>query len=461
MKGKALITLLLFSITYSFGQSSPKFSKREVIEDLEYLYASLKATNYNLFAYTSEQAFDVAYQETLRSLDKDSLGRLETTKVFQRFVAVADIGHTGLDFPIPAYSEYATSGGTLFPLEVAFESNRPLIRKNWSDNDSIKIGMEIVSINGRPMNEVLGEIYPLISAERPYFKQAKVELYSFPRYYWFAFGRQDEFEVELSHEGIVKAYSLRAVDLIEGFEMKRSEVLNASMQLKFYEQTAYLNTGNLSGDEPQFQHFIDSAFVSIKEKGSKNLIIDLRNNGGGDNSFSDYVVSYFADQPFRWHDSYSFKTSALLKTHVRENYDTTDVFWQEVLNREDGEVYEYEFGEYQPQAPENRFTGKVYVLVNRQSHSQSTMMAAQIQDYGFGTIVGEETSECPSLYASIFQIALPNTGLSVNVSKGYMVRVNGSTKEEGVIPDIFIKDYLLDEDDEVLDGLLEKIAAGL
>jgi hypothetical protein len=37
------------------------------------------------------------------------------------------------------------------------------------------------------------------------------------------------------------------------------------------------------------------------------------------------------------------------------------------------------------------------------------------------------------------------------------VRVNGSTAEEGVIPDIFIKDHLLDEEDEILRGLLQKI----
>jgi len=35
--------------------------------------------------------------------------------------------------------------------------------------------------------------------------------------------------------------------------------------------------------------------------------------------------------------------------------------------------------------------------------------------------------------------------------------VNGSKKREGVIPDIYIKDHLLDEDDEILDGLLKQI----
>lgn len=51
--------------------------------------------------------------------------------------------------------------------------------------------------------------------------------------------------------------------------------------------------------------------------------------------------------------------------------------------------------------------------------------------------------------------ALP--GIPVKVSKGYIVRVNGSTEEQGVLPDVFIKDHLLDENDEILDGLLEKM----
>ena len=71
--------------------------------------------------------------------------------------------------------------------------------------------------------------------------------------------------------------------------------------------------------------------------------------------------------------------------------------------------------------------------------------------------MGEETGDYPSLYASQFQYTLPITGIPIKVSKGYIVRVNGSAKPEGVIPDIFIKDYLLDENDEILEGLLTKI----
>ncbi|MEM8765789.1 MAG: S41 family peptidase, partial [Bacteroidota bacterium] len=222
-------------------------------------------------------------------------------------------------------------------------------------------------------------------------------------------------------------------------------------------QAAYLNPGDFSGDETAYQKFIDSAFVQIKAKSSKNLIVDFRNNRGGNDSFSDYLISYFADKPFTWNASFTLKTSKFLKEHVRKNHDTTSVFWQKTLSHKDGEIYEYAFEPYTPKPAAKRFSGKVYVLANRQSHSQSAVASAQIQDWGFGTIVGEETGDFPSLFASIFQFVLPKTGTPVTVSKGYIVRVNGSKKKEGVIPDIRIKDYLLDEKDEILDGLLARI----
>ena len=88
---------------------------------------------------------------------------------------------------------------------------------------------------------------------------------------------------------------------------------------------------------------------------------------------------------------------------------------------------------------------------------QAAVAAAQIQDYGWGTIVGEETGEFPSLYASIFPFFLPETGIRGTISKARMVRINGSEAQEGVMPDIVIRDHLLDEEDEILEGLLERL----
>lgn len=439
------------------GQTGTRFSKELVLKDLAMLRESLVDAHYNLYAYTTRRAFDSAYQSVQSAIQKDSLNLLETTVLFQRLISVVSNGHTEIDFPGQSYGEYAYAGGTVFPIEIAFENNKALVRKNWSENSDIVVGAEILKINGLTMQQLLTKLYPQISAERPYFKNAKIELYSFPRYYWLLFGKQDNFELEIRQNNTISKHVAKAISVIEGYETKRTELLNAAMALRFYDQSAYLNPGHFAGDEKKYQQFIDSAFLMVKKQKSKNLIIDLRNNGGGDNSFSDYLVSYIANRPFKWNSRFSLKTSKFLKAHVRKNNDTTDAYWQKTLSHKNGEIYDYVFEAFEPQAPAKRFIGKVYVLVNRQSHSQSAVTAAQIQDYKFGIIAGEETGDYPSLYASQFQYLLPNTGIPVKVSKGYIIRVNGSVKKEGVIPDIFIKDHLLDEKDEILEGILQKI----
>ena len=455
------ITLTLFISLFSLcaiaQTERTDFSRQEVLKDLDFLYNSLKESHYDIYAYTPKEKMDSVYEAIKASITTDSLSTLEAITKLQPLTSAINNGHTAIEFPIPQYIRYAYGGGTVFPLEVALENNKALVRRNWSEEEGISIGSELLSINGRSMEEVLAGIYPHVSAERPYFKHAKIELFTLPRYYWQVFGEKETFEVEIQTNDTVKKYSLSAIPAIEGYEMKRQDIIDPKRELKFYKETAYLKPGNFSGDEAAYRKFIDSSFSAINEKKSKTLIVDFRNNAGGDDSFSDYLVSYIADRPFKWYGNFTLKTSEFLKEHVRKERDTTNAFWRSALEHENGTIYPYDFDAYTPQPGEKRYRGKVYVLINRQTHSQSAVAAAQVQDYGFATIVGEETGDYPSLYASIYGYTLPNTGIPVNVSKGRIVRVNGSTAEEGVIPDIFIKDHLLDEQDEILEGLLQRI----
>nr|WP_298996324.1 S41 family peptidase [uncultured Allomuricauda sp.] len=448
------IFLFISSITV-FGQT--KFSKKDILEDLETLRSSLEETHFNLYAYTSQQSFEKTYHGIKKDIQQDSLSLLESTNLFQQLISVVNNGHTFIDFPAQSYIGYVQSGGTIFPLEIVFENNRAYIRKNWSSNQEVEAGLEILSINGKSIDTIASLMYPQISAERPYFKNAKIEFYSFPRYYWQVFGEQNAFTIEVKKNEKMHSYQLESIKALEDFEAKRSEIFWSERQLKFIDKSAYLNPGAFSGDEEQYRSFIDSSFIEIKKAGSKNLIIDLRNNTGGNDSFSDYLVSHIANEPFKWCSSFMVKTSKTLKEFTLKNSDTTTTYSKAILSHKDGEIYAPKLPFYEPQEKEKRFGGKVYVLVNRQSYSQSAVTAAQIQDYNWGTIVGEETGEYPSLYASIFQFPLPNTGITVNVSKGHIVRVNGSEKEEGVIPDIVITDHLIDDTDEILEGLVERI----
>ena len=55
-----------------------------------------------------------------------------------------------------------------------------------------------------------------------------------------------------------------------------------------------------SFNNPQrMKMFADSMFVTLREKGIKNLIIDLRNNGGGNSMVGDVSFPYISPKPFK------------------------------------------------------------------------------------------------------------------------------------------------------------------
>jgi len=429
----------------------------DILADLAYLRHSLEATHFDLFAYVDRTSFDQHYAEVAATVGEDSLTNLRAVSLFQRVISAANTGHAEIDFPAADYIAYGKQGGTVFPLEVALEGGKAYVRKNFSAKAFIQPGDELLSINGQGIQEIVAAIHPQLSAESTYLKNAKLEFWSLPRLYWQVYGSHENFEVVVRSDGQTNKYQLASVGLIEGYEIPRKDILSSNRRFELHKNAAYLNPGNFSGNEAEYRQLIDSAFTTINQAAPDHLIIDLRNNAGGHNAFSDYLVAFLADKPFRWHASFNLKSSQLLKEQTRLTADTTDAYFREILDRANGEVYPYSFNPYPPHPAAKRFHGEVYALVNRQTYSMAAMTAAVLKDLGLATIVGEESGDHPTLHASQFSFPLPNTGMVVKVPKGYMVRAGGGEQANGVLPDVFIRDHLLDDKDEILTGLLAKL----
>lgn len=474
---RVLITFLLMAGIYpAFCQNATrdKFSATEIRDDLSFLYKTLKEAHYNLYVKTNNKIFDREFKKLQHSI-KDSMTILQSHRLFQPFLALSGLSHCNIAYPFsPSYINYVMNKGTLFPFDISIVDRSLFITANYSEDSSIHVNDQILSINNTHGGKYLENMYTYISGDNDYLKSTQIDLLFFSRVNWFVYDRSDIYELKIKDStgmiSDIKVKAIRAMDY-EREAGKKISLVNSSREFKFIGDVAYLLPGvflntdgstNISDhrsfEKGQFAFFIDSCFNVIRQSNTKNLVIDLRGNPGGDNSFSDEMISYFAREPFWFCSKFYVKTSAITKSFWENVKDTqVAVLRKLILENDNGKVFESPIIKCQPRPDSLQFKGNVYVLVNRYSYSNAVTSAALIQDYKFGIIIGEETADSPTTYAAIHQFNLPFTQLTVSYPKAFMIRPNGDRSLHGVIPDIPVKEILFNEMDEILDSTLKII----
>ncbi|MEM9594667.1 MAG: S41 family peptidase [Acidobacteriota bacterium] len=450
----------------------------DVRADFEDLYRTLQGSHFDLFVHTPRAEYDALHASMMADFD-GSLSLFEIQTRFQKFMAFGRIGHSRIDFPEAAYTEFRKGGGKTVPFYFRVVDGRVLVTEDYSGTP-LSPGDEIVALEGQPMDRWLERLRGHLSAERAYMAHTMLEFH-FPRLIWLELGAIDSLDLEIRREDGSEAtleVPTRTREEIQAAILEAPPSLeldwNAREARMLDDRIAYLRPGpsyEPTTEDPYdtrpFRAFIDDAFQSFLEADARALLIDLRDNPGGDNSFSDLMVSWFADRPFRFCSRFHIKVSPQttasnrkrLEAAAEEDPESISLRFAELYaDREAGDVVDFEVPFAQPRQGE-RFTGEVFVLVNRHSFSNTVMVAALIQDFGFGTILGEETSDLAATYGAMEQFQLPRSGLTVGYPKAYIVRPNGDESVRGVVPDVPIATPVVEgPEDPVLQEALRVVA---
>ena len=56
------------------------------------------------------------------------------------------------------------------------------------------------------------------------------------------------------------------------------------------------------GAKKSLREFYRESFEAMSESGTKSLILDLRDNGGGEDELGKLLLSYLLDEPFKYYD---------------------------------------------------------------------------------------------------------------------------------------------------------------
>ena len=475
------ISYILFSIMLCQGiiNAEPngkikKYSVQAVKNDLKYMYETLEKSNYDLFARVKKEEMDKAYHAIDKSIT-DALTALEIYRLFQPFVAMAGMSHCNLSRPWGAYVRILNQENTFFPLLLHFSQGKVFVKDNFSTHKSISKTDQVLSFNGISMDQFMKKFYKNMSGPSDYYNASILEAYSFPRLYWLFYGESREFKIRIKkRDGKERDIVLTSISgkHLEAELAKPSS--DDKEEREFYvtnNKIAYLRPGKFSNakgnddmqdqntyDNSEFCQFIDSAFLEFNKKRAKALILDLRDNLGGDNTFSDYMTAYFATKPFSIASKFPMKTSRMTKNFFKDvdKVEHQDLK-EQIMSLKDGSYFESKITQTNPHAEPKRFNGKVYVLINRYSYSMAAYAAAIIQDHNFGEIIGEETAEEVTSYMGSHVFKLPHTQITVQYPKGFSVRPSGDATLRGVVPDQVVNEDVFTEKDEILEFTIKLI----
>ncbi len=435
------------------------YSAQQVRADFDQLYAQLKASHYDLFARRSHADYDARFRQMRREIDQP-LTPLQVRLRFQRFVAFGNIAHARIDPPGAAWDGFREQGGKAFPLYLRVVGGKAYIADDYSGRDDIAQGDQVLSVDSQPAMLWLARMREYVSADNDYMAWAQVET-QLPLLTWMALGEATAFDVVLAKpSGARKQVKLDARTRAE-FEAaaskrpSRFELDGNAREARLLDGgVGYLRPGpfydNRSEaatpwDPTAFRAFIDDAFGKFIAAGASSVLIDLRDNPGGDNSFSDLMVAWFADQPFRFSPGFDIKISEATVESNRKRLDsigggqdsTSSKLAAAYAGKPAGSRVMFPIPLVSPRK-DGGFRGRVYLLVNRHSYSNTVLVAAIAQDYHFGKVLGEETADLASTYGALEKFTLPLTGIEVSFPKARILRPNGDPQARGVVPDIAI-----------------------
>jgi len=336
---------------------------------------------------------------------------------------------------------HLAAGGGFFPYEVRVTPEGELrIRAELGGKTSTLARTRIEQINGVPASQVVQELMQFIHGDTAAFR-AEILSRRFWFYYWKVFGAPARFAlVQAGKQVVVPASTmlpeLYAADVNDFSKVFRFELLGKHAALLSIDQFGW-------PDKDRFYAFTKDAFARMREAGVTNLLIDVRENGGGDDDMWKIgILPYIATRPYR-------HTSTYVKKVIPGRGSATEKVGEVIHGTQEN------WEQPQPDHP-LLFKGRVYVLVGGMTYSSAVLFSNVMQDFGFAQLVGARGCARARQSGGIQIRSLPNTKLELVVPRFVLDRPSGARTPELVTPDIVLPDDPFDKR-ALVDALLQRI----
>jgi hypothetical protein len=450
------------------------YAAAQLVEDFRILRSALEEGHSGIYGYTPKAELDLIFDRAEKALNRP-MTCVEFYRLIAPVVAAVKCGHTSVRLP-DTLQTGPTSKRPILPLQVKVFDGKVYVFRDFSDDKGALAGQEIKSINGIRADVIMATMIKATPGD------GDVQSSRLWRLRGRIFGLN---LVDLL--GLVAPYTVSVLDsrnkqetvrVIQGklpaqilaearARFPQDQVRPKPPGLKFLDsdRIALMRIHQFSdpargGQSNDLKRFLKASFVAIKARGTQALILDLRDNGGGEDELGKDLLSYFVAEPFQYYDDLVINAREF---RFQKYTGDREPLPAEYVERQPNGKYRMtkhpNWGTNQPSKP--HFAGKVFALINGGSFSTTSEFLSHLHDRKRAIFVGEESGG--GYYGNTSGpealVTLPNTklNLSLPLMTYYLHVSRGHAAAHGVVPDIPVH-YSIQE---LIEGQDKELTAAL
>lgn len=402
-----------------FEKFGKKYTVQEYRDDLDQYQKKLIEVHPAVFKFISKNNFEKLFEEKKESITENTT-YAEFAWHCSEIISSINCSHTSTGSFYPESKMLQLQ--FVFPVQTRWLNDKLYVVDSMNNADRLKIGDEILTINEVPVKEIVENIYKHISSqgEIKTTKRLEFNIWSTEMIpYALRFPESYSLTIKGGDDPIALKKATKFIAPYDDPSIKRHKE-----ELKFEsidnDETGILTISSFNfypfdNRIELFEDFMDQIFSDLKKNKTKNLIIDVRFNGGGSSESAMYLLRYLMDKPFKY---------------ISSAY---------TQGGKDGEDSRKKL--LQPK--ENKFKGKIYFLIDGHGNSTTGHFMSLAKVHKLGIIIGEELGSNQFCSAGQTPCRLSNTKLmfftAMNVN---LTTATSLPLEKGILPDHYVTQNL-------------------
>lgn len=427
--------LHLFLIVSITANAQKLTQKDGFLEDFEILKISILENHPLMDVYISKKEFEILCAEEKANIEANpNYSQLYFS--LSKLTASLKCGHTYLNIS-ESYKNELFKNGKL-PFKIKIIADQIFVVKVLDEKYKSLLGKEILSFSGITFGQLYGQVNLLISRdgnnqEYAFLKmEEKLDLYL-----KLLLQNPEKIKVETTEEVIEVPFLL----------MSKQKIIEPEIEFKFLDKkqkTAYLKIPHFDDGKSK----IKSALKAVDNDSCQNLIIDLRNNYGGNGNIASFLISHFIDSSFVI--DFEKKSNEIQYKKYFGGQQGLLISNRKTQKNEETMVYSF------PVKAAKKLNKNLFVLINSGTFSAAAYAASVLKYKCDAKIIGSQSggNEFGIGGGIISRITLPNSGFTVKFPQyRWVFNTVKNDRAKGVIPNIsieyFLDDYLNDIDKEM------------